>query len=292
MSEETSVEEPQANPYNANKSWDTGEQHARGLDGPNTSLFQPAPKATEEPVAEATQEETEEQEVDTKYSKVDYKKRYDDKKRHYDEQLIKWKAEKEQLEARINATAPKTIPKTPEELATFKEQYSDVYDVVESVAHLQVQEQLEQVNKEIETLRARETETLMQKAQLELERLHPDFHEISATDDFHNWAEAQPSIIQEWVYENPTDSSLAARAIDLYKKDKGMFSGTQKTEPKQPVVEQDPAEAVLVKDSVNPTSGEKKIWTASEIESLSIAQYEANREEIDDAFATGRISQG
>ena len=298
MSDNSTVVEAQPNPYNANKSWDTKETHARGLNGPNTSLFQPAPKVADEPAPEATQTETVtenvQEEATEKYSKVDYKKRYDDIKVHYDSQLIKWKAEKEQLEARMRATAPKTVPKTPEELATFKEQYSDVYDVVESVAHLQVQEQLEQVNKEIEALRESKNEALMQKAQLQLEKLHPDFNEISLSDDFHDWAKIQPAIIQEWIYDNPTDASLAARAIDLYKKDKGILSGTKKVEPKPTKVAEtsDPAEAVLVKDSVNPTSSEKKIWTTSEIAGLSIAQYEKNQQELDAAFAEGRIRKG
>ena len=292
MSEESTVKEPQPNPYNANKSWDTGEQHARGLGDPNTSLFQAAPQATDEPVVEATQTDAVPEDVDTKYKKVDYKKRYDDMKRHYDSKLIEWKAKKEQLEARVEATAPKTVPKTPEELATFKEEHPDVYGIVESVAHQKAQEQLEAVTKEIEALRERETQTLMQKAQLELERLHPDFHEISATEEFHEWAEVQPKAIQEWIYENPTDSSLAARAIDLYKKDKGINSDAQKKVTKATPKVADPAEAVLVKDSVNPTSGEKKVWTTSEIDRLSVAQFETNQEELDNAFREGRIVKG
>ena len=39
---------------------------------------------------------------------------------------------------------------------------------------------------------------------------------------FHNWADSQPMEIKSWIYENNSDGKLAARAIDLYKKDRGL----------------------------------------------------------------------
>ena len=41
-------------------------------------------------------------------------------------------------------------------------------------------------------------------------------------DSFHEWAEQQDPTIQGWLYENTSNATLAARAIDLYKMDRGI----------------------------------------------------------------------
>ena len=63
-----------------------------------------------------------------------------------------------------------------------------------------------------------------EKAEAELMRLHPDFDEIRDSDDFHMWADEQPKWVQDALYENDNDARSAARAIDLYKADKGIAS--------------------------------------------------------------------
>jgi hypothetical protein len=297
MSEAVLVEEPQANPYNANKPWDKSKESPRGLLSPNNTLAysDPSGKVLDEEKTEATQNKEEEgvpKEETTKYKTVDYKKRRDDLKRHHDKKMAENKAEIAQLKAQLDSKAPKFIPKTPEELATFKEEYSDMYAVVETVAHAQTQEQLEKVNKEIAKLREREMEFTYREAKSVLEKLHPDVYDITETEEFQVWSETQPKVIQDWLYDNATDGKLTARAIDLYKRDVNLSSDKkEETKPKKKPVA-DAAEAVLIKDAVDPSAGEKKIWTTSEIAALSVYQYEEVSKELDAAFKEGRIVQG
>jgi hypothetical protein len=61
-----------------------------------------------------------------------------------------------------------------------------------------------------------------EKAEAELMRIHPDFDDIRDSDDFHEWAEEQPKWVQDALYDNDNDARSAARAIDLYKADKGI----------------------------------------------------------------------
>jgi len=256
---------------------------------PSGEVLKDEPEATQDKTTDEIPQEKE----TTKFTKVDYKKRYDDVKSHYDKKLIEWRAKEEQLKAQIASSAPTRVPKTPEELATFKNDYPDVYDVVESVAHRQAEEQLEKVKAEIAQLKEKEAEYAMREARLILGNLQPDYDEIVESVEFHEWAANQPDQIQSWIYENPDNATLASRAIDLYKKDAGLFS--DKKEAKQSKTkksEPDAAEAVMIKDQVDPSAGEKKIWKASEIESLSMAQYEKYAEEIDLAFKEKRIVQG
>jgi len=286
------VEEPQSNHYNARKPWDKTGEVKRGLLSPNSTLADADPSKGDIPT-EATQDEVEVPKEDsTQYKKVDYKKRHDDLKRHYDKKLVEWKAEVEQLEARASSNAPKSIPKTPEELATFKEQYPDVYDVVESVAQQQAEEQLGKVQKEIEVLKEREMESAMRESRLVLEKLQPDVDAIIESEEFHEWAKDQPSQIQEWVYDNPDNPTLASRAIDLFKKDVGYNTDKKEETKRKRKPKADAAEAVIVTENVEPNAGEKKVWKTSEIESLSIYQYESLKDEIDLAFKEQRIVQG
>ena len=47
---------------------------------------------------------------------------------------------------------------------------------------------------------------------------------------FHEWAANQDPTIQGWLYENTSNAKLAARAIDLYKMDRGQSKLTKKEE--------------------------------------------------------------
>lgn len=59
-------------------------------------------------------------------------------------------------------------------------------------------------------------------AEAELLFLHPDFREIRQDNTFHNWVKKQPKWVQDALYVNEEDAKLAARAIDLYKVEKGI----------------------------------------------------------------------
>ena len=279
MSEETTVEEPQANPYNAKKV----EEKPRGLLGANDSMaFDPVPEeetATHEPEDEPK-----------KYKKVNYKKRYDDLKRHYDAKVEEGKRKEAELQKQLEEVTAYKVPKTPEELATFKEEYPDVYGVVESVAFKQAQEQLSKVNKEIETINSQLSEAKFREAQLLLEKKHPDYRQIIESQEFEDWAEQQPDVIKSWIFDNPDNADLASRALDLFKRDTGFGDTKRKSRSTKPA--QDAANAVNVRETSEPSTGEKKIWTTSEIAALSIKDFEKYEPEIQAAHRENRIRKG
>jgi len=146
-------EEVQAtpNPYNKNKKWDNSNSKAdTGFQSADDSLAYVADKkeavissgapilekAEEAKIieeAQATDSDSLEEEKIEKYKKVDFKKRYDDLKKHYDRKLGDWKSKEQSLKAEMLAGRTTYVaPKTPEELATFREDYPDVFDVVET----------------------------------------------------------------------------------------------------------------------------------------------------------------
>jgi hypothetical protein len=280
----TEVQEENANPYNMNKSWhkedEIGFQDADGVFFEKPQARQEAD--IEEPVKqEATKDEP--------YKRPDYKKRYDDLKKHYDSKLNEFKSrEQELLEEAANSRPSYVAPKSPEELERFREEYPDVYEVVETVSHLQSEEKSKDLREKLERLQTREQELVRKDAEKRLMDKHPDFEDIRNSDDFHGWAKEQPKSIQDWVYNNADDADLASRALDLFKKDIGMDVVQKKSNSKQS--KKSAADMVSTKTtSVEPK--QERIWTEREIAKMSMAQFDKHEAEISQAMQEGRIAK-
>ena len=237
--DEGQTKEVEANPYNRNKSWHTEDvmptDFVSADNGPADANTDPrgyVREATDSNVnpdtnstldsatSDKSLQESALNVADAKpYQKVDYKKRYDDLKRYYDRKLGDWNAKEGDLKAQLQANRPKyTPPKSEEELKVFKEEYPDIYGVVETVSHLQSRNEMTSLQEEVEALKKKNDSLAAREAQLELSKYHPDFNDIKESDDFHNWADEQPMEIKSWIYENNNNGKLAARAVDLYRK--------------------------------------------------------------------------
>ena len=289
-STEEAQNEPVPNPYNMRKSWHTEDVMPKeGLSA--DSLFVPPERKTQE-VTEG-QEEIKEKPVEKSkpYSKPNYKKRYDDLKKHYDSKLNEFRSREQELIQEATALRPEyTAPKTVEELEQFKAQYPDVYDVVETVSHLQSEAKVDELNSKIASLQERESAALRKEAEAELLSNHPDFATIRESDDFHQWAESQPEDIQAWVYNNPNNVRLASRAIDLFKQDIGLASqGKKQTSNKSKSSSSSAADMVSTKTTTIDATAEPKIWTQEEIAALPMDEFDRLESEIDKALDEGRV---
>ena len=215
----------------------------------------------------------------------DYKKRYDDLKRHYDAKIEEFKGkEKELLDLAKQASGGGINykpPKTPEELEKFKEEYPDVYNVIETVAHSQADNKTKSLQSEVEELKKERVQLTKQKAEQELLRAHPDFMTIKSDEDFINWLEDQPPSIADGVLKNNTDAKWASRVLDLYKADKGINRTSKRKDTSA-------AEYVPTKKKAEPSKG-KKEWTSEEIRRMKPHEFEKYEKEIDLARREGRI---
>ena len=222
-------------------------------------------------------------------TEVKYKKRYDDLKKYYDSKLSEWKQEKETLQAQMKAVEEprKTYapPKTAEELENFKEQYPDVYQVVETISHKMASQQVEDLQAEVGKLNQREKKLKVQSAYRQLLNNHPDFEELKTSQEFLNWLDQQPQSISEGITKNNTDSNWASRTVDLYKADIGI--GRKQTSTKR----NQAAKAVTKSASrdINTTGKDGRIWKMSEIQKLRPWEFEKYEAEIDQASRSGRI---
>ena len=290
MTEEVSNEE-QANPYNLKKSWHEGtdepfksaEQLYFEDPSEKNKLFKSSDVNEAEQVGNVEVDNLDAPK-DEPYKKPDYKKRYDDLKRHYDTKLNEFKKREEEL---IKQAVPEyKAPKTPEELEEFKKSYPDVFEVVETVAHMQSESKAKVLEERLSKLQEREQEISQQEAEKRLRERHPDFDDIRNSDDFHKWAKEQPSSIQSWIYDNADDADLASRAIDLFKRDLGIDVPEKVTKSSSKT--ESAADMVSTKTTaVEPKS--EKVWSEREIAAMSMDEFDKYESEISEAMQQGRI---
>ena len=224
---------------------------------------------------------------DKPYKRPNYKKRYDDLKKHYDNKLNEFRHREQELleEATKNRTDYKA-PKTEEELEEFKNNYPDVYEVVETVAHMQSESKAKVLEERLSKLQQREQQLIRKDAEKRLYDRHPDFEDIRNSEDFHTWAKEQPDSIQKWIYSNAEDADLASRALDLFKKDLGIEPVKTKSSSKK--TRQSAADMVSTKTtSVEPK--QQKVWSEREIAAMSMAEFDKYEEDISNAMQEGRI---
>mgnify|MGYP003150579042 CR=1 FL=1 len=293
MTNEVQTEET-PNPYNKNKSWHNEDKV--DFVSANEGLYfeEPTEKNKLFDSNDITNIETEgsvnTEELDTSkdkpYKRPNYKKRYDDLKKHYDNKLNEFRHREQELieEATKNRTEY-TAPKTEEELEEFKNNYPDVFEVVETVAHMQSESKAKVLEERLSKLQQREQELIRKDAEKRLMDRHPDFEDIRNSDDFHSWAKEQPDSIQKWIYSNADDADLASRALDLFKKDLGIEPVKTKSSSK---TKQSAADMVSTKTTtVEPK--QQKVWSEREIAAMSMDEFDKYEEEISNAMQEGRI---
>ena len=285
----TVQQEEQANPYNAKKDYHVEDKPFT----PANQLYFEEPSEKNklfdsDDITEVNSTDNVRTEnLDTPYKKPDYKKRYDDLKKHYDSKLNEFKSREQELieEATSNRTEYKA-PKSPEELEEFKNNYPDVYEVVETVAHLQSETKAKVLEERLSKLQERENNLVRQSAEKRLMERHPDFEDIRNSDDFHGWAKEQPKSIQDWIYSNASDADLASRALDLFKKDFNIQPTETKSSSKK--TRKSAADMVSTKTkSIDPN--QQKVWSEKEIAAMSIAEFDKYESEISEAMQYGRI---
>jgi hypothetical protein len=215
-----------------------------------------------------------------------FKKRYGDLRRHSQQQQVGLQKQIDELRSQLQQSTEKQIklPKSEEELNEWAAQYPDVAKIVETIAIKKAKEQTQALDERFKQLDEREHQTSKDKAEAELIRLHPDFDVIRDDDEFHSWVEEQPKWVQDALYDNESDAKAAARAIDLYKADKGIKT-------KKPAADKGAAESVNTRSSRSAPTGESTegVFYESQVSKMSTFEYEKNQESIAKALQSGKF---
>ena len=215
-----------------------------------------------------------------------FKKRYGDLRRHQQNKDKDYEERIKVLEEQLTESTKSEIklPKSDEDIDAWAKQYPDVAAIVETIAIKKAREQsqgLEDTKKEIDEMKATASR---ERAEVELLKIHPDFSTIRDSDDFHNWAEEQPSWVQNALYENDTDARSASRAIDLYKADMNITT-------KKPASNKDAARSVNSRTSRSEpnTDNNDGAFKESQVAKMTPQQYERASDAIMEAIRTGKF---
>lgn len=288
MSEQAYEEEEVSNPYNARKPWH--KQERKQTPNAAESLYYEDDNDNEPQQQKATRKKAPSSEDEPS---TNYKKRYDDLKKHYDQKLSEFKRTEQELRDQAKEAEPQyQAPKTQEDLDRFRTEYPDLYDTVETVAHMRSQQEVEALRSKLSVIEQREAEIAAREAESALQERHPDFDQIRGDDSFHEWAQDQPDQIQDWIYNNPNNVTLAVKALDLYKLDTGKGQGSRKRRSGNRQPQGGSAADMVSTKTTNVDAKEAKIWTESEIAKMSLDQFDRHEDEIKIAMEEGRVRRG
>jgi len=233
-----------------------------------------------------TSEEKDEGEAEpTSAEEKTFKKRYGDLRRHTQEKEQQFQKQLNDLKSQLDKATKKEmkLPKSDEDIEAWAKDYPDVAKIVETIAMKKAMEQSKALEERVKQIDEMQINAVKDKAEAQLLSLHPDFNEIRESDDFHNWAEEQPKWVQDALYENDNDARSAARAIDLYKGDRGIGKETKTKSDKSA------AKAVNTqgtRTNIDATGNSNKI-RESTVQKMSAQEYEKKSEQIMEAIRSG-----
>ena len=289
------VKKPKANPYKKHddasdpeiEAFAKGELEKFHREKAETATVQKDTKASEE-IASLDGKATPSTERPENAEDRVFKKRYDDLKRHYDSTLGKHKDEVRTLRTQLEQSSKHFIPpKSKDELESWRKEYPDVYEMVETIAMNKADSRTKEMETKYQNLQVQQEEIAKEKAEVELLKMHPDFNDLRSKDDFHEWAAQQDPVIQDWLYENTSNASLAGRALDLYKMDRGLGKYSKKEEQ---TAKKEAAKAISkTKKAEASEAPTKKVWSNAAIAKMTVNEYAKYEEEIDKAVREGRI---
>jgi len=236
---------------------------------------------------ETSEEETPSEEEPTTAEEKTFKKRYGDLRRHSQEKEKQFQKQLDELKIQLESATKKEmkLPKSDADIEAWAKDYPDVAKIVETIAMKKAREQSADIESRLQKIDEMSADAQKEKAEAELMRMHPDFGDIRDSDDFHEWADEQPKWVQEALYENDNDARSAARAIDLYKADKGLGKKTTTKSDKSAAME---VGAKATRTKVDATDSGKKILE-SQVQKMSSAQYEKQADAIMEAIRSGNF---
>ena len=234
-----------------------------------------------------SEEETPSEEEPTSAEEKTFKKRYGDLRRHSQEKERQFQKQLDDLKGQLESATKKEmkLPKTDADIEAWAKDYPDVAKIVETIAMKKAREQSAELETRIQKIDEMSAEAQKEKAEAELMRLHPDFNDIRDSDEFHDWADEQPKWVQDALYENDNDARSAARAIDLYKADRGIGKETKTKSDKSAAME---VGTKTTKTKVDATDSGKKILE-SNVQKMSAKQYEKQADTIMEAIRSGNF---
>jgi hypothetical protein len=229
---------------------------------------------------------TEQAPVDPRDSQV-----YRDLKQYHDTEVHQLRLQLQERDKAIAESQKPALkaPKTPEELAKFKEQFPEAYDNIQSMILSTLSDDNLEINRKAKEVLQAQAKLREEQAFTELYKAHPDAQDIKKDPKFRAWYLEQPPEIQN-VLANSTDAKALSKILDMYKMDVGI--PTAKEKKKIATKENEDASLAVKVKGQSEISPQKKIWTGTEIREINAKGYRTwlkHKDEIDTARREDRV---
>ena len=251
------------------------------------AALEAANKPQEETLETETPETLKEPEADT------WKERYSNLQSYSAKQNNELKNTIKELETKVNLLEKRptesSVPTNTEEMRQWVEDYPELASILKTMMKEEAQFVKEELGAKLDELENTKRQVEANRAFQAILKVHPDFGDLVNSAEFHDWISRQPeekgragqAMLD--VMTNGFDSDEAIKVINIYKRELA------------PVKKKDPlrAAAETVSRSIIPnvpdTHGGKRQWKESEIEKMSMRDYDKFEADIDAAKREGRF---
>lgn len=199
-----------------------------------------------------------------------FKKRYSDLRRHSQKLSDDLKAMSERVKE-LEKQKTSGLP-TAEEAEAWAKANPKAAAIIRALAT----EQVSHIAPKNEALEEIQAELERTKAEVKIKKVHPDFEEITAENEFHDWAESQPEGIQNLIYDGTAEEVIWA--ISQYKKEMKLKTSNPQKEAAKAVGKASPS---------SPETKGKGRFTESMVNKMSLQEYEKNEAAIAEAMSNG-----
>lgn len=241
---------------------------------------------TQEEVEEVEEEEVEEEVVEEEAEEQPakplnteeetFKKRYSDLRRHSSKQAEDLKALTAKV-AEMEARTSDPAMLTKEEVLEWAEKNPQAAATIRALAS----EQVSRVAPKADEVEAIKAELQRTKELAVISKVHPDFEDVTTSDEFQDWADAQTTQMKGFIYSEKAEDVIFV--LNTYK-------GLKKA-PVKPTSDKAAASAVSRKGgAAEPVGTPKKSFSESQVRGMTLSEYEANQDAIQSAMAEGRFN--
>lgn len=222
--------------------------------------------------------------------KTDWKKRHSDLRSFSQKELNELKKEVNLLKSQLTDATNKQIkfPKTEEEVNEWVAKYPDVAAIVETIAMKKVADVRQEQADRNALLDQQAYQIEFDKNLNRIAAAHSDFYDLRDNEDFIEWLQKQPKYVRLAFGDDPVDfddlediADTVISTVDLYK---------AKNPKKKPTDERrEAARGVHNRNSGVPQERPENTILESDIDKMSIKEYEKREEEILKAMRENRI---
>jgi len=229
-------------------------------------------------IVDEEEKEPEEELVEpTSVEEKTFKKRYSDLRRHA-------QRKEEELSNRIKdleSRGPSELPIAREAVEQWVSEYPDVAAIVQTLSKDTYADQAKSLETRMADIERRDSELSMKEMESKIRSAHSDYDTIKEDAAFHDWADKQPSLIQDALYDNVSDPASVIRVLDLYKSDTGVKT---KAKPKRSAAESIRTRGDTAQPTTDRTDG---AILESDVEKMTSREYSANEDAILESIKAG-----